>query len=668
VQVVMRRLVSAMSLTSLAPAHQLPANLLLLLTLFTIGDAGKGDEKMLRVLFSEPDFDAAFPVFEGGRDDLLQVADLVKLAGTLNSCNNVSPDEEYYILARLAALTDPNHVFNSIYMVLMEGLSVQNNVLKQDLQLRVSVAEKVRAVLSHAMSALQADSCESIPSFPALVGILSRLDFFVMCMSKVIEYYELLKQSKVQNFDLGVDFEESSLMMFSTCARQLFMDRKYRQCAVLCGDIYPFYEQQCLAILPTHELRFLECLCAVNLCDNQAAVPLSFSMEQSLELLLNIMNELGVNGSLLQSYSPTLQHYYYYLMCVAVQAKNKDMIIHFGQSAMGNSDSELTLVISKMVFITYLEARQWLESYAAISRVPSVEERRACVSRFLSELPENGGESAAGQVICSLPFCEQYALVEETLLLKAKGNLERHDYYHKLLFVFYLNHGDYRGAAGAMYRLASRTKSDRVTRARHLLLVITCLELISPEFQWIAIADDEQQVVDGSSMTSDGRQLFMYSLQDIRSMLTDLELHHGGSVTLSTILDQQDYERAVSLLDADENVFEFAAHFIANDDPRLLTHLHLFSTEQLLKLYTSNTSTKWLQEHWRATNPNQYIAHHVEEVEAVLREHVGLWKRYRSGGGAKRPSDLISSTALSGEKKGLLETLYYEEYLPLTIP
>lgn len=631
VQSVMRRLISAMSTASLSPSspfRRLPANMLLLLALYGSNklESGKMD---VRVVFSESEFAKAFGGFAGLREEMMAMADVVEMAQRWK--DNV--DGEYYVLARLMAMRDAHQLLNSILSSTLEGFKVEPG--RDEILLRLSVADALRMVLQAAVNAVD----NNVAPF-WLVGVHKKFDFVCGVLTRLSHYYDHFKSVKKCHISVD-DFEVSSFDAFLMVSKHLYTQKAWKECHQMVTDIHDFYDRNSMAVLPLSQLSFLQCLCAINLNDCQSAIAYSASLEEYLIDLLPFMNQLSVNGSVLEEYQNNLQHFYYYLMCTAVNVKNVPLIVHFARLAGSNEDTLLNNLITTMAFVTLLEDEQWLEAYSSILRVPNAESRRDCIKRFLSVLLEQPDHRHVGQVLCSLPLCEHYSLVEETLLWKAKMSIEKSNFLHKLLFTFYMNHGDYRGAAGAMFRLAVSSEAD--LRQRYLLLTVTCLELITSEFQWIAMAEEDE--------TAGGRRLCMYSIDDIRLMMCDV-----GD------------DASVRVYDA-QSAIAFARPFVhRNDDTGLLSHLSTLDHSLQLAIYRAFPDCSWLQSYWSTRHVNEYLLYNPSQSDSILQNHISMWKRYhetsRQSVTSSRPKDLLTASLFDGTK---LKGQYYDDYLPLLV-
>lgn len=654
-QGVMAKLITALSSSAVIGSSRLPPPLHFLDALFSQTDNGVD----LRVIFCERAFAVAFPMFADIRTDLLALSELIRYAQRIQ---DDSADVDYYILARCCALKNPSLLFSILLSVCIQGFQKESGSWQEDLPVRLSIVNNIICcILKRVVSALDSESPSAdVPILVFIRGTLSKFEFLQNSFVLLQQQTHILPNvSSGLRLTAKGELEDSLFSYFLSCCKTLYAMRQFNDAYSLCSNTTDLFEHGSPAILPISRLLYIQCKCAIWMGDLQASINISETIASDIPSFIDLINDHPPTG-IIPRYGPNQLHFYYHLLCISSDANNHQMIIHFGKRALqcpSETDNGLRIVISTMVFVSLLDTRAWLEAYQAIRRVPDLDKQRDCMKRFLAVLLDH--EELAGDILCSLPLVDFYALVEETLLLKARKSTNNFRFLHRLLFIFYINHGDYRGAAGAVYRLADRTgNGNKMERKRCLLLAVSCLELTHPDFQWIAVTRDDEVNID------EHRQLFLLSLDDIRSELNNVDLGN-----LDDLLANGQNEEAWRCCKGDIlHIKTFINHFAANQNRTVLEFLEKLPVHTRSEVLKEYVNVSWLMDYLRKINVNYYLRLFPSEENTLnaIKDHSEKWKEHqekRSEGILQcRPADIISNTLVAKDKE---TQKLYAEYLRL---
>lgn len=147
--------------------------------------------------------------------------------------------------------------------------------------------------------------------------------------------------------------------------------------------------------------------------------------------------------------------------------------------------------ILSRLFTASLQTARFDEAYSALSRMPASAVRHFSLQTFIQTLVAQNRIP----LLLSFPFVNLNSEADEILALQTKKtlNLNTQPQYHKVLYAFRIDRGDYRGAAQVAFERLERLKSDsEVTRNPEderlvdaYLLLINTLACVGKDEAWV---------------------------------------------------------------------------------------------------------------------------------------------------------------------------------------
>jgi hypothetical protein len=159
------------------------------------------------------------------------------------------------------------------------------------------------------------------------------------------------------------------------------------------------------------------------------------------------------------------------------------------------------------LFTASLQTARFDEAYSALSRMPASAVRHFSLQTFVQTLVTQNRIP----LLLSFPFVNLNSEADEILAIQTKKtlNLNTQPQYHKVLYAFRIDRGDYRGAAQVAFERLERLKSDsEVTRNPEderlvdaYLLLINTLACVGKDEAWVI----KEPGVDRGTVNGHGR-------------------------------------------------------------------------------------------------------------------------------------------------------------------
>jgi len=190
-----------------------------------------------------------------------------------------------------------------------------------------------------------------------------------------------------------------------------------------------------------------------------------------------------------------LPQYYLHVACLFEEAKEPEYLVEFCQSALtalgDENDSAIRTEILLKLFQSTLSLSLFDEAYLALTCYTNKPLQRAALRELVGAMVEQH----EGVRLCQYPFVGLQDDVDEALAFKCSTIMDVSEgpQFHKVLYAWRTQRGDYRGAASILYERLQRLQTANIGSADPsscsvsdgFLVLLNALSCVGGEQAWI---------------------------------------------------------------------------------------------------------------------------------------------------------------------------------------